>query len=436
MNEVLSVFCGAGGLSHGFACAGLKPSLGADIDSDACATYKQNLQIDAIQVDLSVSDQARIREVFAGYEDTLAIIGGPPCQGFSTAGSRSENDPRNRLIFNYFTLVEYLRPKWFLFENVEGLLTSGRGKSVYELLRQFLHLGYSLRIEKVNFAGFGLPQSRKRVIIMGNCLGLDFSFPFETHSFDSGKHNSQTLFPDSPTLDEAISGLPNPVEAETQLRYEVQPLTPYDAMMRQGNMAGTVTLQFAPKCSEMDAKRMHALKPGQTMKDLPRDLWHPSFMRRANRRVCDGVPTEKRGGAPSGMKRLRGDLCSLTITSAATREFIHPLQDRSLTLREAARLQSFPDRYQFVGNPTSVIRQIGNAVPPLAAEVFARHLIHVEGLAGSGRHVPVHSEAAKLLGYRLTDASAMSPALSITEQRLRSLAPHLVREGVGCYGKG
>jgi DNA (cytosine-5)-methyltransferase 1 len=150
-------------------------------------------------------------------------------------------------------------------------------------------------------------------------------------------------------------------------------------------------------------------------------MWHESFRRRAFRRVKDGTPTEKRGGAPSGVKRLRQDMNCLTITSAATREFIHPTHDRPLTLREAARLQSFPDKYSFSGNAASMAQQIGNAFPPLMAQLLAEHLKKLDGAHGTGRRNIEAVHAGVLLGYHLTDGAGMSPALLRTDGLLRSL---------------
>jgi len=134
----------------------------------------------------------------------------------------------------------------------------------------------------------------------------------------------------------------------------------------------------------------------------------------------DGTPTERRGGAPSGIKRLKGELNALTITSAATREFIHPSEDRPLTIRECARLQSFPDAYSFAGNAMSAIRQIGNAFPPLAARVFAEHLIALDGSFGADVGRP-RDRKGRLIGYRLTEAAGMSPALARTDSLLGAL---------------
>src|SRR5579862_2719708 len=244
MDKVVSIFSGAGGLSLGFARAGLKPLFGVDLNHDACRSYEKNLGAEAHNLDLSADDQGPLLRLIEGHERPFAVIGGPPCQGFSTAGSRTGSDPRNRLIFNYLALVERLQPRWFLFENVEGLLTSGDGVSVFELVRRFLSLGYSVRLEKVNFAAFGLPQSRKRVVIIGNRLGLNFSFPFETHSYASGKHNSISLFPHSPTLLEALDGLPTAGKMNRPLAYPGPVVGEYDQLMRIGNTGGTVMQHY------------------------------------------------------------------------------------------------------------------------------------------------------------------------------------------------
>lgn len=409
-DSVISLFSGAGGFSLGFAQAGLKPIVAADIDADACCTYQDNLGGEALNVDLSDTSSA-FHKFIAGVREPLAIIGGPPCQGFSSAGAKDGKDTRNKLIFNYLSIVEKTRPRWFLFENVEGLLTSNNGKSVADLIREFVAIGYRVRLEKVNFAAFGLPQARKRVVLLGNRLGLAFALPSSTHSYDAGKHKSLSSLPLSPTLGEALAGLGGIVaHFDGHSPYATsRPLTDYDAMMRYGNDATSVTLHVSTTSDALHAL-LSRLLPGQTMKDLPDEFWHSSFRRRAFRRVMDGTATEKRGGAPSGIKRLYRDRNALTITSAAPREFIHPDEDRPLTLRESARLQSFPDAYQFTGTSMSIARQIGNAFPPLAARVFAEHIIRLDGSHGADKHIPTDTKGA-LIGYHLTDAIGMSPAL-------------------------
>lgn len=421
-NQVISLFSGAGGLSKGFALAACKPIAGVEIHGDARRTYEENLGVPCHDFDLASVTPAELRAKLGIAGQPFAIIGGPPCQGFSSAGARAPGDARNRLIFNYLHLVAELRPRWFLFENVEGLLTSNGGTSIYELARTFATIGYTFRIEKVNFAAFGVPQARKRVVIVGNRLGLQFDFPTYTHSYDAGKHRWGVRLPPSPRLADALAGLDEPARSpKASTRYASDaPHNTYDALMRGANTTGKVSHHYAAALSEQDAQRIAHLGPGQTMKDLPEHLWHDSYRRRAFRRVMDGTPTERRGGAPSGLKRLRGDLNCLTITGAATQEFVHPTENRTLTLRECARLQSFDDAFCFYGGPASVARQIGNAVPPLAAQVLAKMIVTLDGMFGAGKVLRFRARQG-LLGFHLTNATGMSPALAKTYAMLASL---------------
>jgi len=420
-NDVLSFFSGAGGFSYGFALAGLAPVSGAEIDTDACATYEENLGSPCLNVDLSIAPTSLFIEA-AKHREPFAIIGGPPCQGFSTAGARNFSDPRNQLIFHYLQIVADVRPRWFIFENVEGLLTSGDGTAVASLVSEFIRIGYSVRVEKVNLAAFGVPQTRKRVLIIGNRMGIDFHFPEELTSYQSGKSKKLSNKPLAPSVDQALAGLGKACRSrDMKVPYSVDsPVNSYDAQMRLGNSTAGVTEHYHTT-KEADQLRFALLSGGQTMRDLPEDQWHDSFKKRAFRRVQDGTPTEKRGGAPSGIKRLHGNLNSLTITGAATREFIHPHDHRALTIRECARIQSFPDAYRFHGKAQSVIQQIGNAVPPLAAQVFAKHLQMLDGKFGSGLQTASTDSTARLLGFALTEACGMSPALQKTHSLLNGL---------------
>jgi DNA (cytosine-5)-methyltransferase 1 len=413
---VISLFSGGGGLALGFALAGLKPLVGIDIDPDACATYERNIGT-CWQEDLSrVDGDALLPRLGLGRGEVFMLIGGPPCQGFSSAGGKNPNDPRNGLVWTYLALLDSIRPEWFLFENVEGLLTSNKGRSLYDLARELISLGYRIRIEKVNAAVYGVPQSRKRVLILGNRLGIHFTLPPPTHSFRSGRDHYSGPASVAPSVIDALGDLPAPTEERIVLTYHRPPQNAFQHWIRAG--ADKVTLHWVSRPSDLDRKRFALLRPGGRMKDLPPELWHPSYRRRAFRRVMDGTPSEKRGGPPAGLRRLVANEPSKTITGASHREFVHPVQDRRLSLRECARLQSFPDWYQFVGDTSSIARQIGNAVPPFLAFVIATHILKVHLLtrptgSGTGR--------GALLGFTLTVAEQMSPALASTHAYLSSL---------------
>lgn len=419
---VISLFAGAGGLSRGLADAGLCPALAVELDGDAVATYCANVSDAVIQVDIGVGAGRIVREVEArtGGDNVFAVAGGPPCQGFSTAGARDHGDTRNRLVFAYLDIVSRLRPSWFLFENVEGVLTSGGGDAVVGLAGKFAELGYSFRVDKVNFARWGVPQARKRVLIVGNRHGIDFTLPGATHNFDGKKHRGSHGLGSS-TLGDAIAGLP-PAPARSHLEtvaYATEfPVTDYDARMRMpppGPRAHAV-VDF-----ERDAERIRLLKPGQSLRDLPEDLWPKSFRSRAFRRVADGMPTERRGGAPAGIRRLDKRHASLTITSFSSRELVHPDLDRPLSLRECARLQGFPDCHDFKGKFQAVATQIGNAFPPLAAGVLGRWIASTHNSAGGDAGGNGKSVTPGLIGYCLTEASGISPALQATDARLRAV---------------
>jgi len=373
-HTVISLFSGAGGFSYGFSMAGIRPICGIEINKDACASYELNLESPCHSLDLSITHPSDIKKI-SGKKNVFAIIGGPPCQGFSMAGLRNTNDERNQLIFNYLSVVRELSPKWFIFENVEGLLTSRKGDDIEKLVEGFIKLGYCIRLEKINFASYGIPQTRKRVIIIGNNIGAYFKFPDELYSYNSGKFKKYSHLPMAPTLSNAIAGLGNPgSDKKCFINYiSSSAENTYDALMRDGNKKRYVTQHFTI-IDQYEKNMFEMLKPGESMKDLPEVFWHESFRRRANRRVLDGVASEKRGGAPHGIKRLHGDFQALTITGSATREFIHPQEHRPLTIRECARIQSFPDCWQWIGSSASIIQQIGNAVPPLASYLLAEHI--------------------------------------------------------------
>jgi DNA (cytosine-5)-methyltransferase 1 len=372
---VLDLFCGAGGLSLGFTKAGFNIIRAVDNDDAALETYNSNFDSHAVKLDLSNSVDLPAASV---------VIGGPPCQGFSSAGLRKANDYRNSLVSSYAEIVTNLRPKAFIFENVEGFLTAEDGTRVLELLTPLIAAGYRIHLRKVNAANYGVPQHRKRVIAIGG-LGWNPSFPDPTHTaFGApGAHLAAQLLSPTPTVHEAISDLPSATTAP--------PGTP------QGH--------FYRSLEGVDLSRASSLKPGQMMRDLPEELQHDSYRKRAFRRVIDGTPTERRGGAPAGLRRLRPDEPSKAITGGARSEFIHPTENRPLTIRECARLQTFPDEFTFYGNASEQAQLIGNAVPPLFALAIANNL--AKDLASA---VHETSEGA-LLSFIPTLSSGYSPAL-------------------------
>jgi len=325
---------------------------------------------------------------------TTVLIGGPPCQGFSSAGARREGDSRNSLVSSYAKIIVRLRPKAFVFENVEGFLTAEAGARVFDLLTPVLNAGYRIHLRKVNAANYGVPQHRKRVIAVG-ALGFDPTFPDPTHTaFGApGALLASRHLPLTPTVLEAIGDLPLPAN----------------------NPPGVPQGHFCRPLNGRDLERALALEPGMTMRDLPDGLRHESFRRRAFRRVLDGTPTERRGGAPAGVRRLTPDEPSKAITGGARSEFLHPIQNRPLTIRECARLQTFPDRFEFSGTSAEQGQLIGNAVPPQFGFAIASSLA-----ADLDRHPGLAAESrGALLSFEPTLSEGCSPILrQVTDQVL------------------
>lgn len=369
----------------GFKNAGIDIIAAFENADAAIAAYNMNFGANICQnVDLESCDFSRLRNKLGLRRGELdLIIGGPPCQGFTTAGNRFWDDPRNKSAQNYAQALEAFHPRWFMMENVEGMLTTASGTYVVECIKKMISLGYAVSLKKIYMQEYAVPQRRKRVIVVGNREGKKFEFP------DPIERASGAICKDSSfTLREAIGDL------------ESCDIPEIDHVRK--NESG------------IRSERISALGIGQTMKDLPEHLRHDSFKRRASRRVCDGTPSEKRGGAPSGLKRLPYDEPCLTITSAATSEFVHPTQNRTLTIRECARVQTFPDSFLFCGTDAQKMLQIGNAIPPVFAEQMAKQIIACDKNA-------LDEVRPSLAKFDLTKATAMSPALQRTHDMLSSL---------------
>jgi DNA (cytosine-5)-methyltransferase 1 len=386
----IDLFSGAGGLSLGFERAGFLVVPAYDNWTPAVDTYRANFSHTIHQVDITEELDLQPPDV---------IFGGPPCQGFSSAGMRRDDDHRNTLITVFAQLVARIRPPAFLFENVEGFLTGSRGRFVLELLSPLIDAGYRIHLRKVNAANYGVPQHRKRVIAVGG-LGWDPSFPPATHSAYGapGAQLASRHLPRSPSLAEAIADLP--------------PAVPDD-----NGVASSFDHGYTPLGAD-DLQRAVLLAPGRCMRDLPQELWHKSYQRRAYRRVMDGTPSERRGGPPAGLRRLHPDEPSKAITGGTLSEFLHPTAHRPLTIRECARLQTFPDDFRFLASRRDAIQLIGNAVPPLLAAVFAQQLSKDLAYATPG------TKPGALLTFVPTLSSGSSPILKeVTDKVSETFRP-------------
>lgn len=387
---VVDLFCGAGGLGTGFHEQGFEIVWAADSFPAAVATYRKNLGNHVAE---------RVLDWGAELPQADIFIGGPPCQGFSSAGLRKPGDARNTLVAVFAHLIARHRPKVFVFENVEGFLTGEGGRWVTDLLDPLVEAGYCIHLRKINAANYGVPQHRKRVLAIGG-LGWDPGFPEPTHQA-TGAPGANLVIGDLPWCDSvmrALEGLPQSADSPD---------------------VAIVSDHYSRPPNDMDRLRFEALSAGQTMKDLPEALWHETYRRRAFRRVVDGTPSERRGGAPSGMRRLHPDLPSKAITSGAISEFVHPSENRNLTLRECARLQTFRDEFEFVGTQAQRALLIGNAVPPRFSNRIASHL------AQTLAEMSARGSSPGLKSFVPTNSTGMSPALQKTVESImrRYLAP-------------
>lgn len=356
----IDLFAGAGGLSEGFRQAGYRILAANDIDPYAAKTYQLNhpdvFFIEGPIENLDANELKRRIGIAEGELDVLC--GGPPCQAFSVYNhQRGLHDERSGLFHHYIRMVEELRPKFIVMENVPGMTSVEDGKAVKEIRRRLSALGYNVKVELLKAEEYGVPQERRRLFFIGTRLDVPIVFPEPTHG--PGLLFSKPYV----TVWDAIGDLPELKvgEGEEVQEYTKPPQTEYQRMMRAGSER--LYNHVAPMLSPINLERLKYIRPGGSWRDLPYHLLPPG-MKRAKR-----SDHTKRYGRP----RLDGLSCTiLTKCDPHWGAFFHPTQDRTFTVREAARLQSFPDRYVFCGPRTEQFKQVGNAVPPLLAKAIAQ----------------------------------------------------------------
>lgn len=360
--NVVSLFSGGGGLDLGFQKEGYSILWAVDNEPNAVATYKANLGSHILCADINGLSSADI-------PPAQVVIGGPPCQSFSLAGKRQTEDARGRLVWSYIHIIESVSPEAFVFENVTGLLSAknAKGEKIIELLKAaFLSIGYTISMQVLNAADYGVPQRRKRVFIVGLKNGRAFQFPEPTHSEAEPKNGKKKL--PYTSVEQALSDLPPAVPQCTDCaEYQIPPQNDYQKAMRSDS-AKHVTEHVFPQMSALDQYIAAHVRPGGNYMDIPPEV-NSSRIRRLQR---DGGHTTCYG-------RLAPDQPAYTINTYFNRPNvgcnIHYSADRLITVREALRLQSFPDSYQLVCTSKkgkSLI--VGNAVPPMLAQVIARQL--------------------------------------------------------------
>lgn len=334
----IDLFCGCGGLSLGFEKAGFNILLGIDAWEDAITTFNYNhKKSKGICSDLSTLNPKDIESQLNG-KSVDVIIGGPPCQGFSVAGKRIVDDERNTLYKNFVRFVEFFKPKAFMMENVPNILSIGGGIVRDAIVKDFSDLGYKVVYKILTASDYGVPQNRRRTFFVGFMNGNEFTFPLPTVK-------------QKVTSKEAISDLP----VETVLdgeKYPIASQSNYQKLMRK-NASGLYNHRVTVHTEQ--TKRIIAMVPdGGNYKDLPVELQQTRKVHIAWTRLDSSKP-------------------SFTIDCGHNHHF-HYKYNRVPTVRESARIQSFPDDFIFLGKLGSQLRQVGNAVPPLMAEEIAKEI--------------------------------------------------------------
>lgn len=345
--KMIDLFAGVGGLSLGFEQMGFDVVLANEYDKSIAQAYIKNRK----NPNMIIEDITKlpIHDTFKQFKGTVDLcVGGPPCQGYSQKGQRKTiNDPRN-FLFKYFVeVVKEVSPRYFVMENVPNLLTAENGYFQNELTTMFTELGYIINAQVLCAADYGVPQSRHRAVIIGKKAG---SSPVAMPKTSKIKT----------TIWDAISDLNylNSGEGTEISEYRCTPESDYQELLRKGSTA--LFNHIATNHAKVALERMAMIPPKGGKEYLPAE--------HITKSIYSGT-----------WERMDADDISVTITTRfdtpASGKFMHPYLNRAITVREAARIQSFPDTFRFYGIKTSQMKQVGNAVPPLLAQAIAKSII-------------------------------------------------------------
>jgi DNA (cytosine-5)-methyltransferase 1 len=361
MFTAIDLFAGAGGLSEGFRMEDFQILAANDFDKDAAGTYKLNHPevrfIDGPIQDITGQDLLKMAGIKKGELDVL--IGGPPCQAFSVYNhQRGFHDERSGLFREYIRIVEAIVPKIIVMENVTGMSSVEKGRAITEIYESLKKLGYHVDHRILKAEDYGVPQERRRIIFLGVRDNCKLQWPVSTHNKDgNGKMKKYN------TVWDAISDLPglNIDEGFEKGDYVNDPLSDLQKDLREKSKF--IFNHYAPRLAPINIKRMQFIPQGGSWRDIPQDL------------LPDGMKRARRSDHTKRYGRLSQNGLSSTILTRCDPHwgaYIHPTQNRTLTVREAARLQTFPDRVKFSGSRVEQYRQVGNAVPPLLGKAIAK----------------------------------------------------------------
>ncbi|MEO3480293.1 DNA cytosine methyltransferase [Phaeobacter sp. CAU 1743] len=353
----IDLFCGAGGLSAGLEMSGFRVLAGVDLFDAAGKTFEAT-HPHAKFIGKPIED-VKLEELFdaTGLQpgELTVLAGGPPCQAYSVYNhKRGMHDARATLFRQYLRIVEGLKPEWIVMENVRGIYSIGGGEAVKAIKAELGALGYVVKEKLLRAEDFGVPQERRRVVFIGNRVNAPVRHPEPTHG--------PGLVPFT-TIKDAIGDLPKLQNGEDlgSAGYANPPMGDFQRRVR-GNLV-KVSNHSAPRLGKINVERIKHIPPGGSWRDIPFDLL-PAGMKRAKR-----SDHTKRYG------RMTWDGLACTVLTKCDIHwgaYLHPEQGRAISVREAARLQSFPDWFEFVGSKTEQYVQVGNAVPPLLGEAIGR----------------------------------------------------------------
>ncbi|HZZ29155.1 MAG TPA: DNA cytosine methyltransferase [Pirellulales bacterium] len=348
----IDLFAGAGGMSLGARLAGVKVALAVELDQYAAQTYSANHKCTkVVNCDIRKLTAPTIREFLDAKSQTV-VFGGPPCQGFSYSNqrTRSPDNPENWLFLEFLRVVRVVKPDWVVFENVKGIVDTANGVFLEQVVDQLECLGYTNQLGLLNAMHFGVPQNRARFFLVGSRHGVKFKMPTLSHN--------KPL-----TVRDAIDDLPRLENGATISRqpYRRSPSSQYAKQLRQ--RLKTSSNHLVSNNAPVVIKRYEHIPPGGNWESIPARLMRNY---RDRSRCHTGI-----------YYRLKPDEPSVVIGNYRKNMLIHPAQHRGLSVREAARIQSFPDSYEFHGSIGFQQQQVGNAVPPLLARaVFSSLLAH------------------------------------------------------------
>jgi|25_taG_2_1085351.scaffolds.fasta_scaffold01873_3 DNA (cytosine-5)-methyltransferase 1 len=339
---IADLFSGVGGLSQGFISKGFEVEFAIEYDKDIALSYQKNHPSTTMySQDISTVDFEELKEK---HREINVIVGGPPCQGFSQKGKRlSINDDRNYMFKRFIDAVQIFRPKYFVLENVPNILTTANGFFKKEIIEGFEKLGYCVNADVLNASDYGVPQNRRRAFFVGTLGDKKLNFP---------KPKSKKV-----TIKEAIYDLPfiGSGEGTQQSTYKVLATSSFQKKLRNGSKV--LHNHVATNHSKVALERLSLIP-----KDKGREVLPPEHRTKS---IYSGT-----------WSRLKENDIAATITTRfdtpSSGLFTHPILNRCLTVREAARIQSFPDSFVFYGSKTNQMKQVGNAVPPLLAAEIAK----------------------------------------------------------------